>query len=101
MFESIACAAPAGGSSPPAMVSMVPLLLMFVIFYFLLIRPQQKQQKEHKQMLQTLSKSDRVVTSGGLHGQIVEVKGETLVVAITDSVRVKVDRSAIAQKLTE
>ncbi len=101
MFESIAYAAPAGGSTPPAMVSMVPLLLMFVIFYFLLIRPQQKQQKSHKQMLQTLSKNDRVVTSGGLHGQIVEVKGETLVVAITDSVRVKVDRSAIAQKLTE
>lgn len=101
MFESIVNAAPAGGGSPPAMVSMVPLLLMFVIFYFLLIRPQQKQQKSHKQMLQTLSKGDRVVTTGGLHGQIVEVKGEMLVVAITDSVRVKVDRSAIAQKLTE
>ncbi|NCO58105.1 MAG: preprotein translocase subunit YajC [Nitrospirae bacterium CG18_big_fil_WC_8_21_14_2_50_70_55] len=101
MFELIANAAPAGGGTPSAMVSMVPLVLMFVIFYFLLIRPQQHQQKSHKQMLQTLAKGDRVVTSGGIHGQVTEVKGETLVVAITDSVRVKVDRSAIAQKLTE
>jgi len=101
MFESIAYAAPPAGNAPPAMVSMVPLLLMFVIFYFLLIRPQQKQQKQHKQMLATLSKGDRVVTNGGIHGQIVEVKGDLLVVAITDSVRVKVDRAAIAQKLTE
>ncbi|RMF84336.1 MAG: preprotein translocase subunit YajC [Nitrospirae bacterium] len=101
MFESMAYAAPAAGQGPPAAVSMIPLLLMFVIFYFLLIRPQQKQQREHKQMLQTLSKGDRVVTNGGIHGQIVEAKGDLLVVAITDSVKVKVDRAAIARKLTE
>jgi preprotein translocase subunit YajC len=66
-----------------------------------LIRPQQKQQKTHKAMLQTLGKGDRVVTSGGIHGQIVEAKEDLLTVAITDSVKVKVDRSAVARKVSE
>jgi preprotein translocase subunit YajC len=99
MFESIAYAAPEGAKGAPAFMGMVPILLMFVIFYFLLIRPQQKTQKEHKAMLQTLGKGDRVVTNGGIHGQIVEAKEEVLTVAITDSVRVKVDRSAVARKV--
>jgi preprotein translocase subunit YajC len=101
MFESIAYAAPEAAKGVPAIMNMVPIVLLFVIFYFLLIRPQQKQQKEHKAMLQTLGKGDRVVTNGGIHGQIVEAKEDLLTVAITDSVKVKVDRSAVARKISE
>jgi preprotein translocase subunit YajC len=101
MFESIAHAAPEQGQGPPAFMGVLPIVLMFVIFYFLLIRPQQKQAKTHKEMLQTLGKGDRVVTNGGIHGQIVEAKEDVLTVAITDSVRVKVDRSGIARRISE
>lgn len=100
MFESLAYAAPEGAQGPPAFMGMLPIILMFVIFYFLLIRPQQKQQKSHKEMLTTLGKGDRVVTNGGIHGQVVEAKEDVLTIAITDTVKVKVDRSGIARKVT-
>ena len=47
--------------------SLMPLVVLFAIFYFLIIRPQQKQQKEHKNMIDDLSKGDKIVTSGGTY----------------------------------
>ena len=44
----------------------IPLILIFVIFYFFLIRPQQKKVKEHKAMVESLKKGDKIVTSGGI-----------------------------------
>ncbi len=76
--------------------AFVPLILMFVIFYFLLIRPQQKKAKEHQEMINNLKKGDRVVTGGGIHGQIVSTDAATVVVEIADKVRVKVNRPSIA-----
>ena len=51
----------------------IPLILIFVIFYFFLIRPQQKKVKEHKAMVESLKKGDKVVTSGGITGTIQRV----------------------------
>ena len=51
----------------------IPLILIFVIFYFFLIRPQQKKVKEHKAMVESLKKGDKVVTSGGITGTISRV----------------------------
>ncbi len=76
--------------------SFIPLILMFVIFYFLLIRPQQKKSKEHREMLGTLKKGDRIVTSGGIHGRITAVSDAVLTVEIADKVRVKVNRGNVA-----
>lgn len=78
----------------------IPIILMFVIFYFLLIRPQQKRQKDHRSMISSLKKGDRVITSGGLHGRITGIDDTTLTLEIADKVRVKVARtnvSAMAQ----
>ena len=65
-------AAPGGGGS------FTPLLfqfgLIFLIFYFLIIRPQQKQRKRHEEALRTLKKGDRVVTGGGIVGEVVHLK---------------------------
>ena len=52
------------------LAGILPLLLIFVVFYFLLIRPQQKKLKDHKQMIANLKKGDRVVTQGGIIGNI-------------------------------
>jgi preprotein translocase subunit YajC len=81
----------AGGFS-----AFVPLILMFVIFYFLLIRPQQKKTKEHRAMIESLKKGDRIITSGGLHGLITGVNDQTLTVEIAYKVRVKVARGNVA-----
>lgn len=76
--------------------AFVPLILMFVIFYFLLIRPQQKKAKEHQEMINNLKKGDRVVTGGGIHGQVISTDQATVVVEIADKVRVKVNRPSVA-----
>ena len=86
-----AAAGGAGGFS-----SFIPLILMFVIFYFLLIRPQQKKQKEHREMIASLKKGDRIVTSGGLHGRVTGLDESTLTVEIAEKVRVKVNRGNVA-----
>ncbi len=74
----------------------VPLILMFVIFYFLLIRPQQKKTREHRDMVNSLKKGDRIITSGGIHGRITGVADTTLTVEISDKVRIKVTRGSVS-----
>ncbi|MBW1676536.1 MAG: preprotein translocase subunit YajC [Deltaproteobacteria bacterium] len=76
--------------------AFAPLILMFVIFYFLLIRPQQKKQKQHRQMLGSIKKGDRVITSGGLYGRITGLTDTVVTLEISEKVRVKVGRSNIA-----
>jgi preprotein translocase subunit YajC len=69
--------------------------LMFAIFYFLLIRPQQKKQKQRAAMLNSISKGDKVVTVGGLHGTIAELSDDTVVLKVNDSTKLTFDRSSI------
>jgi len=76
--------------------AFVPIILMFVIFYFLLIRPQQKKAKEHQEMITGLKKGDRVITSGGIHGQITSLDDTTVTIEIAEKVRIKVTRSTLA-----
>ncbi|WP_411343492.1 preprotein translocase subunit YajC [Paenibacillus sp. WLX1005] len=76
--------------------AILPFVLMFVVFYFLLIRPQQKKQKQRNQMLNTLSKGDKVVTIGGLHGTIVEITDDIVVLRVNDVTKLTFDRSAIS-----
>ena len=81
----------------PQLLQMMPLLVMFAIFYFLLIRPQQKKQKEHERMVKHLAKNDEVVTSGGLHGTVVGLKENSVLLRIAENVKVEVERSAVSQ----
>jgi preprotein translocase subunit YajC len=67
-----------------------------VIFYFLLIRPQQKKAKEHQEMISGLKKGDKVITSGGIHGQITALDDTTVTIEIAEKVRIKVTRSTLA-----
>jgi preprotein translocase subunit YajC len=100
---SYAMAPPPGGDGGPqgigAMVqSFLPLILIFVIFYFLLIRPQSKKAKEHKALLENLKKGDKIMTSGGIHGVIDDIDGDslTLKVGIGSDVKIKVSRGYVA-----
>ena len=78
----------------------IPLILIFVIFYFFLIRPQQKKVKEHKLMVNSLKRGDKVITSGGIVGTIERViDSEKVEVAITENVKVEVVRSTGIQGL--
>ena len=78
----------------------IPLILIFVIFYFFLIRPQQKKVKEHKAMVESLKKGDKVVTSGGITGVISRViDNDKVEVEIADNVTVEVIRGTRIQSL--
>ncbi|MBN2125164.1 MAG: preprotein translocase subunit YajC [Deltaproteobacteria bacterium] len=86
----------AAGGQGGGFGAFVPLIIMFAIFYFLLIRPQQKKAKQHKTMLSSLKKGDRVVSSGGLHGVITGLTDEVITMEIAPKVRVKVSRGMVA-----
>ncbi|MCD6080975.1 MAG: preprotein translocase subunit YajC [Candidatus Omnitrophica bacterium 4484_49] len=86
---------------PNPLAAFLPLIIIFGVFYFLLIRPQQKKQKEHQKMLDSLKRNDRVVTIGGIHGVIQDIKKDTVVLKIDDETKVMVDKSAIARKKEE
>ncbi|MEW6108529.1 MAG: preprotein translocase subunit YajC [Nitrospirota bacterium] len=89
--------APQGGQGQGSgLLGFLPLILIFVIFYFLLIRPQQKRAKEHKTMLDSLKKGDKVVTTGGIYGVIEDVRPNTLTVKIAENVKVKFGKAYIA-----
>ncbi len=97
-MTGIAWAADAGGAAGGManIAQFVPLILIFVVFYFLLIRPQQKKAKEHQQYLANLKRGDRVVTGGGIHGQITGLTDSVVTLEIAENVKIKVNRGAIA-----
>ena len=83
-------------SPNPAVINIIPILFMFGVVYFLIIRPQQKMQKEHEAMIASLKKNDEVITRGGLHGTIVNIKEDTFVLRMDESVRIEIDKGAVA-----
>jgi len=88
-----------GGGSSQLITMLVTFGLIIVVFYFLVIRPQNKKQKDAKKMLQSITKGDRVVTIGGLHGSVESVKDDAVVLRVDDNVKLKFNKSAISQVL--
>ena len=62
--------------------SMFPLIIMFVLMYFLMIRPEQKRKKKEKAMLDALKRGDRICTIGGIYGTIMDIKDDTVTLAV-------------------
>jgi preprotein translocase subunit YajC len=67
----------------------------------MIIMPQKKREKELKNMLNKLSKNDEVVTTGGIHGTVVNVKDKTVILRVDDNVKIEVDKICIAYKQTQ
>lgn len=78
------------------MLNILPFILMFAVFYFLLIRPQQRKSKQRNSMLSAIKKGDKIVTIGGMHGTILELTDDIVVLRVNDSTRITFDRSAIS-----
>ncbi|CAM3776651.1 MULTISPECIES: preprotein translocase subunit YajC [Paenibacillus] len=97
MLDQLAAAPNQGGEGLLGLI--LPFVLMFVIFYFLLIRPQQKKQKQRTAMLSALQKGDKVVTIGGLHGTIVEITDDIVVLKVNDVTKLTFDRNSISHSV--
>lgn len=100
MMNIILMMQPEGSESNPLM-SMLPLLLIVVVFYFFMIRPQMKRQKEVRKFRDSLAKGDKVVTTGGVYGKIVEVKETVIILEIAKDVHITVDKNGIIKDMSD
>ena len=102
MLISPAYAQAAGGLAGGGFEMFLPFILIIVIFYFLLWRPQQKKMKQHKEMLGSLKRGDRVITGGGIIGRVARIEGDSeLIVEIAPEVRVRLSRGTIADVIAK
>jgi len=86
-------------SQGSSLLSFIPLVALFAIFYFLIIRPQQAQQKKHKDMLDVLSKGDKIITNGGIFAEVVSCETDFIKIKLNDDTIVKLDRAFVAKKI--
>ena len=84
------------GGGAGGLISFLPFVAIIAIFYFFMIRPQRKKQKETQRMLDELRKGDRVVTIGGIHGVIQNVREKTVIVKVDENCKLEFLRTAIA-----
>lgn len=73
----------------------IMMLLIFVVFYFFMIRPQTKKQKELQKQRDAMKKGDKVITAGGIYGEIKEVQETSFLITITKDVTIKVDKGSV------
>lgn len=74
----------------------LPMILIIVVFYFFMIRPQMKKAKDHKKYVEELKKGDKIITTSGIHGKIVDMNDTTFVVDVDSGTKIRFDKSAIS-----
>lgn len=89
------------GGAQGLVSSLVFFGLMLGLFYLMLIRPQQKQQKQRQEMLGNLKKGDRVITIGGIYGEIVKISDDDVTLKIADNVSIRVTKGGVGRVLSE
>jgi len=100
-FSLFAMAAPGGDPNQSPFGFPMMMFLFVAIMYVMMIRPQMRKEKERKAMLEEMKKGDKVLLSGGIIGQIVQVDGKTVKVKIADNVRIDVVRGGISMILSD
>lgn len=75
--------------------NILMIVAMIAVVWFFMIRPQQKRQKELEKSRAEMKKGDRVITSGGIHGEIKEVREDSFIIEIAPEVRVRIDRGSV------
>ena len=88
-----------GATNP--LVTFLPLILVFVVFYFFMIRPQMRKQKDMNNYRNSLKKGDKVITTGGIYGRVIEVKDNSVMMDVGGDVKLKVDKSALVKDPTD
>jgi preprotein translocase subunit YajC len=93
-------AAPEAGQEGGGMQTLIMFGAIFLVFYLFMIRPQMKKQKEQRKFRESLAKGSKVVTIGGIHGKIAEVKENTVIIEIEGGNRLKLEKSAISKEFS-
>ena len=74
----------------------LPMLLIIVVFYFFMIRPQMKKAKDHKKFVEELKKGDKVITTSGIHGKIVEMNDSTFLIEVESGTQIRFEKSSVS-----
>ena len=92
-----------GQGLPPVVHFFILMFLIFMVMYLLVMRPQRKKERQRKEMLSQIKKNDKVMTIGGIHGTVISVRPDEVVLKIDDNanVRVHFSRSSIARIIVE
>jgi len=77
------------------MQGIIMIVAMIAIFYFFMIRPQQKRQKEIQKQREAMKNGDKVIVAGGIHGRIKEVAETSMLIEVSDGVRIRVDKASV------
>jgi len=99
LLNIVLMAQPQEGQSP--LMSFLPLVLIVIVFYFFMIRPQMKRQKDLKKFREELKKGDKVVTTGGIYGKIVELQETTIIMEVEGQTRLKIDKVAVIKDMSD
>lgn len=91
----------ANNAAGAGMMNLLMIVALIAIFYFFMIRPQQKKQKQINKFREGLTKGDKVITAGGIHGTIKDVKEKSFVVEIADNVKITIDKGSIYPSAAE
>jgi len=78
---------------------LFPMVACFLVFWFIVIRPEKRQRKAREEMLSRLSKGDEIITSGGIHGKVSQVKDEVVTVQVAEGVRMRIAIAAVQTKV--
>ncbi len=81
---------------PSGIMNFLPMILIVVVFYFFMIRPQMKKTKDHKKFITELKKGDKVITTAGIHGKIVDMNETTIVLETEGGGKIRFDKSAVS-----
>jgi preprotein translocase subunit YajC len=107
MFYTFLAQAPTASPAAPGGIGgglggfIIPMTLIFVMMYFVLIRPQKKRQMEQQRLMSALKTGDQVVTNGGIHGLISNVKDTTVILKVADNVKIEIEKSAVTNVLKQ
>lgn len=88
---------PAGGEGGEGggLMSFLPLILIMVVFYFFFIRPQMKKAKDQRKYREALKKGDKIITLGGIHGKVLDVKETAVLIEVVDGNKLLIEKSAV------
>ena len=95
-FLGVAFAAGSASNAPSGWMQIIPLILIFVVFWFILIYPQQRRQKQHRKMVESLQKGDKIVTVGGIYGVVTHIGENTIIIKVDDNTKLEITKGAVA-----
>jgi len=87
---------PSEGEEGGGIMSFLPLILIVIVFYLFFIRPQMRKSKEQKKFRENIKKGDKIITIGGIHGKILEIKDNQILIDAGNQVKLTLDKSAVA-----